>query len=142
MTDYAPRAAAVLRVSNATRGLSADAQRVALQGVQNASDPLQVAAAIEVAAPAASDLHQSAQAAALAAATGVGIGAADAATSNRLWTFVVLGLLALLGTSLVGLIVLIAIGKPVDVVVTAFTALLTGTIGLFVPSPAANKTNG
>ena len=53
-----------------------------------------------------------------------------------------LGLLALRGTSLVGLIVLIAIGNPVDIVLNAFTALLTGTIGLFVPSPAANKTNG
>lgn len=51
MTDYAPRAAAVLRVTNATRGLSADAQRIALQGVENAGDPLQVAAAVEVAAP-------------------------------------------------------------------------------------------
>lgn len=142
MTDYATRAAAVLRVSNATRALSADAQRIALQGVENASDPLEVAAAVEVAAPAAVDLHQSAQSAAVAAATGVGIRAADASTSNRLWTFVVLGLLALLGTSLIGLIVLIAIGKPVDVVVTAFTALLTGTIGLFVPSPAASKASG
>jgi hypothetical protein len=128
-------------VSNATRALSPDAQRIALQGVANSSDPLQVAAAVEVAAPAAKDLDQSAQADAVKAATG-GIAAADASTSNRLWTFVVLGLLALLGTSLVGLIVLIAIGKPVEVVVTAFTALLTGTIGLFVPSPAASKANG
>ena len=142
MTDYASRAAAVLRVSNATRALSPDAQRIALQGVEKASDPLQMAAAVEVAAPAAAGLDQSAQSAAIAAATGAGIGAADAATSNRLWTYIVLGLLGLLGTSLVGLIVLIAIGKPVDVVVTAFTALLTGTIGLFVPSPAANKANG
>ena len=139
MTDYATRAAAVLRVSNATRGLSPDAQRIALQGVERASDPLQVAAAVEVAAPAAAGLDQSAQSAAVAAATGVGIEAADAATSNRLWMYLVLGLLALLGTSLLGLIVLLAIGKPVDVVVTAFTALLTGTIGLFVPSPAANR---
>ena len=142
MTDYATRAAAVLRVSNATRGLSPDAQRIALQGVEHSSEPLQVAAAVEVAAPAVADLHQSAQSAAVAAATGVGIGGADATTSNRLWTFVVLGLLALLGMSLIGLIVLLAIGKSVDVVVTAFTALLTGTIGLFVPSPAANKANG
>ena len=142
MTDYASRAAAVLRVSNATRALSPDAQRLALHGVEKASDPLQMAAAVEVAAPAAVGLDQSAQSAAIAAATGVGIGAADTATSNRLWTYVVLGLLGLLGTALVGLIVLLAIGKSVEVVVTAFTALLTGTLGLFVPSPASNKTNG
>ena len=134
MTDYATRAAAVLRVSNATRGLSADAQRIALQGVEKASDPLQMAAAVEVAAPAAQGLDQSAQSAALAAATGAGIGAADPATSNRLWTYIVLGLLGLLGAALLGLIVLLAIGKTVEVVVTAFTALLTGTLGLFVPS--------
>ena len=139
MTDYASRAAAVLRVSNATRALSPDAQRIALQGVEKAGDPLQMAAAVEVAAPAAAGLDQSAQSAAIAAATGAGIGAADAATSNRLWTYIVLGLLGLLGTALVGLIVLLAIGKPVDVVITAFTALLTGTLGLFVPSPALNK---
>lgn len=139
MSDYASRAAAVLRVSNATRALSPDAQRVALQAVQNASDPLQMAGAVEVAAPAAADLDQSAQSTAVAAATGTGIAGADAATSNRLWTIIVIGLLSLLATALVGLIVLLAIGKSVDLVVTAFTALLTGTVGLFVPSPTQSK---
>jgi len=135
MSDYAARTAAVLRVSNATKELSPEAQRVALRGIESASDPLQLATAVEAAAPAARSLDQSAQSAALAAATG--IGAADPATSNLLWTIVVVGLLSLLATSLIGLIVLIALGKTVDVVLTAFTALLTGTVGLFVPSPTA-----
>ncbi|MBV8529084.1 MAG: hypothetical protein JOZ75_12275 [Candidatus Dormibacteraeota bacterium] len=140
MSDYASRTAAVLRVSNATRELSPDAQRIALQGVETAGDPLQLASAVEAAAPAAAALDPSAQSLALAAATG--LGSPDAMTSNRLWTIIVIGLLALLATSLLGLIVLLALGKTVDVIVTAFTALLTGTLGLFVPSPTANRAGG
>ena len=63
----------------------------------------------------------------------------DAATINDLWRYVAIGLLVLLGVALVGLIGLLAAGKTVDVVLTAFTALLTGTVGLFVPSPAGGK---
>lgn len=140
MSDYVSRTAAVLRVSNATKELSPAAQRIALQGVENASDPLQLASVVEATAPAAAALDRSAQSAAIAAAAG--IGSPGPMTTDRLWTIVVIGLLSLLATSLVGLIVLLALGKTVDVVVTAFTALLTGTVGLFVPSPASNKSSG
>jgi hypothetical protein len=41
------------------------------------------------------------------------------------------------GASLVGLVLLLAMGKSPDLVLTAFTASLTGLLGLFVKSPVA-----
>lgn len=60
------------------------------------------------------------------------------ATANRLWRDLVRGLVVLVGVALAGLIYVVADGKPAtgpDTIVTAFTALLTGLLGLFVKSP-------
>lgn len=64
----------------------------------------------------------------------------DQATADVIWKWLVIGLVAALGMALAGLVVLIALGKPSDTLLTAFTALLSGLIGLFVKSPAT--TNG
>jgi hypothetical protein len=58
--------------------------------------------------------------------------------TNFLWQVVVLALAAIAGLSLVGLVVLIAIGKTPDLVLTAFTASVTGLLGLFVQSPVTS----
>jgi hypothetical protein len=80
-------------------------------------------------------------AAQLAAVTGV-IGSPGEQATNRLWTILVSGLLVLLVVALGGLIYLIADGiDGSDVVLTAFTSVLTGLLGLFAPSPGTPSTN-
>jgi hypothetical protein len=63
------------------------------------------------------------------------IPAPDAGTTKTLWIIVVSGLIGLLVIALGGLIYLLADSKTSDVALTAFTALLTGLVGLFAPSP-------
>lgn len=61
-------------------------------------------------------------------------------TANALWRWLVPGLLGLTAISLIGLIWLIADGNEAtspDLVLTAFTALLTGLLGLFIKTPSA-----
>ena len=58
--------------------------------------------------------------------------------ADNLWQWVVGGLVAALGIALIGLIVLICLGKSYAPVLTAFTGLLSGIVGLFVQSPVAN----
>jgi hypothetical protein len=58
--------------------------------------------------------------------------------ANFLWKVVVLALAGIAGLALVGLVILLAIGKAPDVVLTAFTATVTGLLGLFVQSPVAS----
>jgi hypothetical protein len=65
----------------------------------------------------------------------------DSKTANLLWTILVPGLLALAGVALLGLILLLAFDKSADPAVTAFTAVLTGLLGFFAPSPVAGKDN-
>jgi hypothetical protein len=55
---------------------------------------------------------------------------------NDLWMLLVRGLLLLLLISVCGVIFLLVDGKDPDLVVTVFTALLTGMLGLFAPSPS------
>lgn len=58
--------------------------------------------------------------------------------TDDVWRYLVLGLLGLLLVALVGVIYLLADGDPTsspDVALTAFTALLTGLLGLFVTPP-------
>ena len=60
------------------------------------------------------------------------------ATANSLWTILVIGLLVLLAISLGGLLYMVGDGKEStspDLIVTAFTALLTGLLGFFIKSP-------
>jgi di/tricarboxylate transporter len=57
-------------------------------------------------------------------------------TTDWLWKVCVVGLVAALVLSLCGLIVLAALDKSSDVLVTAFTSIVTGLLGLFIPSPA------
>ena len=57
--------------------------------------------------------------------------------ADLLWKVVVFTLAIIAGVSLVGLLVLLAMGKSPDLVLTAFTASLTGLLGLFVKSPVA-----
>ncbi|HYI38241.1 MAG TPA: hypothetical protein VEX39_16675 [Thermoleophilaceae bacterium] len=85
------------------------------------------------------DLDGAAQQAAIRAV----ISPPDTATTNELWLRLITGLLVLTGLALAGLIYLIADGKSSDIVLTAFTGLLTGLIGLFAPSPVkAGGTGG
>ena len=55
--------------------------------------------------------------------------------ADLLWTVVVFALAIIAGLSLLGLVVLLAIGKSPDLVLTAFTSSVTGLLGLFVKSP-------
>jgi uncharacterized membrane protein len=69
----------------------------------------------------------------------------DQSAANRLWTFLVIGLLILLGIALLGLIYLIADANDAtdpDIALTAFSALFGGLIGLFAPSPAQSGSGG
>jgi uncharacterized membrane protein YcjF (UPF0283 family) len=95
-------------------------------------------AAVERLAPSIKELDPAAQVEAVKAA----IKEPDAATTNKLWQILVTGLLILLGIALIGLIYLLADDKTSDVALTAFTALLTGLVGLFAPSPAAKNNGG
>jgi hypothetical protein len=59
-------------------------------------------------------------------------------TANLLWKVLTIGLLVLLGMALIGLIYMVGDGSDKtspDMVLTAFTALLAGLLGLFVKSP-------
>ena len=62
----------------------------------------------------------------------------DAKTSNDLWRYLVVGLIVLILIVLSGVIYLLADGdteSSPDIALTAFTALLTGLLGLFVKAP-------
>ena len=59
---------------------------------------------------------------------------------DKLYAWLVPGLIVLTGLALVGLFYLIADGSDntsPDLLLTAFTALLTGLLGLFIRSPQA-----
>jgi hypothetical protein len=56
-------------------------------------------------------------------------------TTGTLWIIAVGGLIGLLVIALIGLLFLIADDKKPDLALTAFSALLAGFLGLFVPSP-------
>jgi hypothetical protein len=55
--------------------------------------------------------------------------------ADELWGWVIKGLVVLLGATLIGTLVMLAMGKNIDVLVTIFTASLTGLLGIFAPSP-------
>jgi hypothetical protein len=63
-------------------------------------------------------------------------------TINDIWRYLVVGLVGVLFIALVGLVVLFAVGKTPDSVLTAFSATLTGLLGLFAPSPVRNGGGG
>lgn len=68
------------------------------------------------------------------------VGQPDQKTRSVLWIILIGGLLALLGYALWGIIDLLTDGDPKtspDKLITIFTAVLTGLIGLFAPSPIA-----
>jgi hypothetical protein len=74
-------------------------------------------------------------AAQLAAVTAV-VPPPDAKTTGTLWIILISGLVGLLIIALGGLIYLVADGiEGSDVVLTVFSSLLTGLIGLFSTSP-------
>jgi hypothetical protein len=54
------------------------------------------------------------------------------ATANVLWSWLVKGLIIMIGVALIGLVVLTLKGKSTDVVLTAFTTMVSGLLGLFV----------
>jgi hypothetical protein len=93
------------------------------------------AAAVQTIAPVVQSLDTPAQVAAMNAV----IPGPGEKTVGILWLILVGGLVGLAGVALVGLIVLLATGNGTDVVLTAFTALLTGLIGLFSPSPVTKS---
>jgi hypothetical protein len=86
-------------------------------------------------AGAVSDLAPDAQAAIIQAAIPTPTGEAI----NRLWMTLVQGLLLALLVALGGLLYLLIDDKSADVAVTVFTALLTGLLGLFAPSPTSSS---
>ena len=55
--------------------------------------------------------------------------------ADELWRWVIKGLIILLAATLIGILVMLAMGKNIEVLVTIFTASLTGLLGLFAPSP-------
>lgn len=66
----------------------------------------------------------------------------DQATTNDLWRYLVVGLLLLVLVALSGVIYLLADGdknSTPELALTAFTALLTGLLGLFVKSPTQDE---
>jgi len=95
------------------------------------------AEALQSLAPSLAALDADAQKEAIKAA----INGPDAPTTNLLWKILIPGLLGLVAIALLGVIFLLAFDKSADPAVTAFTALLTGLIGFFAPSPIANKEN-
>ena len=56
--------------------------------------------------------------------------------ADQLWRFMFICLLALLLLVVAALLVLISLGKNVDVLLTLFTTTFAGLIGLNVPRPA------
>ncbi len=73
-----------------------------------------------------------------AAAVGAAIGPPPPEAVSWLWKALVVGLLALAGASLIGVVFAVVDGDKEtspDVLVTLFTSSLTGLIGLFVKSP-------
>lgn len=62
--------------------------------------------------------------------------------ANQLWMTLVRGLLLLLVIALAGLLYLLIDDKSSDVILTVFSSLLTGLIGLFAPSPTAGGGQG
>jgi hypothetical protein len=141
MTDSAERRSlAISDISKAVTGLSPEAQTLAVTAVGRSKDPQKTAASLTVAANAANGLDPAAQTAAMQAQT-TGIVGPDLETSDRLWTAIVYGLLAVLIMALIGLIALLIIGKTPDTVVTVFTAALTGLLGLFVTPPKTSQAN-
>lgn len=57
-------------------------------------------------------------------------------TTDKVWIFLIVGLLVLLAIALLGIIALVIADKDTQVLLTAFTAALTGLLGLFIQSPA------
>jgi hypothetical protein len=57
---------------------------------------------------------------------------------TQLWMTLIRGLLLLLVVALGGLLYLLIDDKGTDVVITVFTSLLTGLLGLFAPSPTSS----
>jgi hypothetical protein len=62
--------------------------------------------------------------------------------ADLLWKVLVFALASVAVLSLLGLVVLIAVGKTPDLVLTAFTASVTGLVGLFVPAPGGGRWAG
>jgi hypothetical protein len=89
------------------------------------------AEAMKTVSVAAKDLDPAAQVLAVQAV----VPPPDSGTTKTLWIILVSGLIGLLVIALGGLIYLLADSKSPDVALTAFTAVLTGLVGLFSPSP-------
>ncbi|HEU0019934.1 MAG TPA: hypothetical protein VFQ14_06550 [Thermoleophilaceae bacterium] len=62
--------------------------------------------------------------------------------ADKLWMVLVAGLVGLLTIAIVGLIYAVVDDKPTDVLVTVFTGLVTGLLGLFAKSPVGNTATG
>src|SRR5579884_2403054 len=138
MAETEDRANAVERVAAITATLDPEVQRHALRAVGASDDPLTTADVIERTTLALQGMTPVNQREAFRALTGV-VPNPDQPTSNQLWRDITIGLLALLGIALIGLVVMLGTGHSPEALVTVFTALLTGTLGLFAPSPAGAK---
>ena len=58
--------------------------------------------------------------------------------TDSIWKMLVGGLLVLLGICVLGIIGLVLDERDSQIVLTAFSALLTGLLGLFIQSPLKN----
>lgn len=66
----------------------------------------------------------------------------DAATAGVIWRMAVGGILVLLAIALLGMLFLLADDKEPDLALTAFSALLTGFLAWFAPSPVRKSVGG
>lgn len=96
------------------------------------------ATALKTVSEGARDLDPAAQQAAIEAV----VPPPDAKTASILWIIAVGGLILLLIIALSGLLYLLGDGKKPDLALTAFSALLTGFLGLFIPSPVKKADGG
>ena len=99
--------------------------------------------AVQDAATATKGMSEEVQKAAVSAAASAAIlGLPDAKTSSWLWKVLVVGLVTALILSLGGVLVAVLDGSDQtdpDLILTLFTAVLTGLIGLFVRTPTRTQ---
>jgi hypothetical protein len=103
-----------------------------------AESAAQRADAVKTASEATRGLDAAAQ---VAAVEGV-VPPPDATTAGVIWRMAVGGILVLLAIALLGMLYLLADDKKPDLALTAFSALLTGFLAWFAPSPVKKAGDG
>jgi HEAT repeats len=129
------RAEALTKALDATNDKPPEVQLAALEALQEPER--QRATAVQEALEATKSQDTAVKIAAVEA-----IGAPGTSTTDLIWVIVVVGLLIILGGALWGTIDLLTDNratKSPDKLITIFTTVFAGLIGLFAPSPLANR---